>query len=278
MEYYSFIAGLPDIQPEDTKALLSLSALKADVEEQMNEDDLKELEIFFYKFDNANLCALLFDKHEQWSTLGTLSRDDVEEFIAYAKEGKIHQDEHLPPYFAEFITAFQSDAPIYAEMSWEDQLNTLYYNYCIEHPSDFVSSYFEFNLNLQNVISAFAARKHDLEISRVVIGTSEVAEQIRTNTSKDFGIAAMFPHLEEALQISEVESPLVREQRIDALRWLWLEEKTVFNYFSKEKIFAYLIQLEMLERWLKMDAQNGADSFASYINALVNNVEIDIVQ
>ena len=278
MEYYSFIAGLPDIQAEDTKASLSLAALKADIDEQMSADDLKELELFFYKFDNQNLYALLREKEEEWSSLGTVSREDMEEFIAYAKDNKIHQDEYLPPYFAEFISAWQSETPLFPEMGWEDQLNTLYYTYCLGHKSAFIQAYFEFNLNLQNVISAFSARQHNLDINRVIVGQTEVSEQIRTNHSKDFGIAAMFPHLDEALQISEVTSPILREQRIDALRWLWLEEKTVFNYFTKERIFAYLLQLEMLERWLTMDAENGAKSFTAYVKALVDNVNIDIVQ
>lgn len=278
MEYYSFIAGLPDIQVEDTKATLSLSVLKADIEEQMSTDDLKELEIFFYKFDNLNLCNLLAENDREWSALGTVNREDMEEFIAYAKDNKIHQDEHLPPYFADFMTAWQSDTPLYAEMSWEDQLTTLYYSYCLAHKSTFVKSYFEFNLNLQNIITAVSARRHGLDLAGIIVGQTEVAEQIRSNNSKDFGIAAMFPHLDEALQISEISSPLVREQRLDALRWLWLEEQTVFEYFTKEHIFAYLFQLEMLERWLSMDVQEGATSFTSYVKALVDNVKIDIVQ
>ena len=278
MEYYSFIAGLPDIQVEDTKASLSLATLKADIKEQMNADDLKELEIFFYKFDNQNLCSLLFAEENNWSFLGTLNREDMEEFIAYAKDNKIHQDDHLPPYFAEFISAWQSDSPLYSDMSWEDQLTTLYYTYCVEHKSKFIKAYFEFNLNLQNVIAAFSARQHGLDVNTVVVGQTEVSEQIRSNNSKDFGIAAMFPHLEEAIQISELSSPLVREQRIDALRWLWLEEQTVFNYFTKERIFAYLLQLEMLERWLSMDKETGTKAFSTYVKALVDNVKIDIVQ
>ena len=278
MEYYSFIAGLPDIQQDDTKRTIKLSALKADIQDSISPEDQKDLNLFFYRFDNQNLCAALFKTSESWSKLGTVSKEDMDDFVTYAKDGKINQDEHLPPYFAEFIQAYLSDNAIYPDMSWENQLTTLYYSSAIEHPNEFIANYFEFNLNLQNVISALTARKHGLDLSSVVIGTTEVAENIKTNTSKDFGIAPMFPYLEETLRIEESTNALEREQRIDALRWKWTEDQTVFHYFSKERIFAYLIQLEMLERWLKLDPAEGKTSFTRLVDTLVDSVKINIVQ
>lgn len=276
MEYYSFIAGLPDLQPDDTKSVITLATLKSDIEENVSEADQKVLDLFFYTFDNQNLCNLLLDEDKEWQALGTLNKEDLEDFISFAKEGKIHQDTNLPPYFAEFITAFQADTPIFAEMSWRDQLTTLYYLNALESENTFVKDYFEFNLNLQNVLSALAARKHNIDLSKVVIGDTEVAESIKSNTSKDFGISAMFPFLEEALRIEESKTTLEKEQKIDALRWQWLEDQTVFHYFSKERIFAYMLQLEMVERWIKMDKVAGKAAFSEYVKNLVDSVEINI--
>ncbi|MDA3853549.1 MAG: DUF2764 family protein [Bacteroidales bacterium] len=278
MEYYSFIAGLPDLQPDDTKSVITLDTLKADIEESVSEADQKILNLFFLTFDNQNLCSLLFDKTSEWNSLGTLTKEEIEDFISYAKEGKIHQDTHLPPYFADFITAYQADTPIFAEMSWRDQLTTLYYLDALQSENEFIKSYFEFNLNLQNILSALAARQHGIDISKVIIGDTEVAENIKNNTSKDFGISAMFPFLEETLHIEESKSPLEKEQKIDALRWQWLEDQTVFHYFSKERIFAYMLKLEMVERWLKMEKTTGEAAFCEYVKDLIDSVEINITQ
>lgn len=278
MEYYSFIAGLPDLQPDDTKSVITLATLKSDIEESVGEADQEVLNLFFYTFDNQNLCNLLFEEGKEWQTLGTLSKEEIEDFIAYAKDGKIHQDTHLPPYFAEFISAYQADAPIFSEMSWKDQLTSLYYLNALDSENDFAQEYFEFNLNLQNILSALSARKHGIDLSKIIIGDTEVAENIKSNTSKDFGIAAMFPYLEETLRIEESKNPLEREQKIDALRWLWLEDHTVFHYFTKERIMAYMLKLEMLERWLKMEKTAGKAAFSEYVKALVDSVEINIAQ
>ncbi len=277
MEYYSFIAGLPEIHPDDTKSVMTLVELKADIEESVSEADQKLLKYFFYAFDNANLCSLLFDKESQWSDLGTLNKDEIEDFISNSKDGKIHQDTWLPPYFAEFISAYHNDTPISQDMSWQDQLTTLYYLDALESKNEFVKNYFEFNLNLQNVLSALAARKHGIDVSKVVVGNTEVAENIKSSTSKDFGIAAMFPYLEETLRIEEGKNSLEKEQKIDALRWKWLEDQTVFHYFSKERILAYMLKLEMVERWLKMDKDLGQKTFGEYVKDLVSSVRIEIV-
>lgn len=276
MEYYSFIAGLPEIQPDDTKMAFTLVALKSDIEESVSESDQKLLNYFYYAFDNQNLCALLEGSEAEWNPLGTLNKDEMEDFLSFAKEGKIHQDNHLPPYFAEFISAYQNDSPVFQDISWQDQLTTLYYLDALESKNEFIKDYFEFNLNLQNVLSAIAARKHGIDVNKVVIGNTEVAENIKNNTSKDFGIAAMFPYLEETLRIEESKKPLEREQRIDALRWQWLEDHIVFHYFSKERIFAYLLKQEMVERWLKMDKTTGKTAFGEYVKDLVSSVKIEI--
>jgi hypothetical protein len=277
LEYHSFIAGLPDIRLDDIKKIMSLDVLRADIEESINEKDREVLNHFFYSFDNDNLWNSLSDS-DTFSTLGTLSKEDLDDFITISKEGKIHQDEHLPAYFAEFITAYLSDAPIYAEMSWKDQLTTLYYLNAISVTEGLVKEWFEFNLNLNNVLSAIVARRHSVDVSAVVVGDDEIAQNIKNSTSKDFGIAAMFPQLDDVLRISEINNILEREQKTDALRWQWLEDNSAFEYFSKEKIFSYLLQLEMLERWIQLDKTTGQDVFSQFVKVLVGSVEIDVEQ
>ena len=278
MEYYSFIAGLPDLQPDDTKSVLTLNTLKSDIEESVSEEDQKVLDLFFYTFDNQNLCTLLLEEDTEWQPLGTLLKEDMEDFLSYAKDGKIHQDTHLPPYFAEFISAYHADTPIYNDMSWRDQLTTLHYLHASESDNEFVKAYFEFNINVQNVLSALGARQHGIDLNKVVIGDDEITENIKNNTSKDFGISAMFPYLEETLRIEESKSAMEKEQKIDALRWQWVEDHTVFHYFSKERIFGYLLQLEMVERWLKMEKETGKAVFGEYVKNLVDSVKINIAQ
>ena len=58
------------------------------------------------------------------------------------------------------------------------------------------------------------------------------------------------------------------------LRWNWMEEKIFFNYFTIERIFVFLLQLEMIERWMALDKERGNQLFRSIIDELKYEVQI----
>jgi len=53
-----------------------------------------------------------------------------------------------------------------------------------------------------------------------------------------------------------------------------LEENTVFDYFNIEYIFAYLCKLQILERWVSLNAEEGEKVFRDLINDLKNEAQI----
>ena len=59
-----------------------------------------------------------------------------------------------------------------------------------------------------------------------------------------------------------------RERKLDLLKWNWIDENTFFNYFSIERVFAYLLQLEMIERWVSLDKVAGEKMFRSLIGGM----------
>ena len=62
MNYYCLIAGLPDIQADDTKALTPLADLKKELSEQLSDMDRDLLNLLFAAYDNRNLLTWLSDK------------------------------------------------------------------------------------------------------------------------------------------------------------------------------------------------------------------------
>ena len=65
-----------------------------------------------------------------------------------------------------------------------------------------------------------------------------------------------------------------REKKLDQLRWDWMEEATFFDYFTVERLFVFLLQLEMIERWISLDKEKGNQLFRSIIAALKDEVQI----
>ena len=53
-----------------------------------------------------------------------------------------------------------------------------------------------------------------------------------------------------------------------------IEDATFFDYFTIERIFAFLLKLEMIERWISLDKERGNQLFRSIIESLKNEVQI----
>ena len=79
----------------------------------------------------------------------------------------------------------------------------------------------------------------------------------------------------EALQrIADIEELVEREKKVDMLKWKWLEDESFFHYFTIERIFVFLMQLEMIERWISLDKEKGNELFRKMIQDLKNEVQI----
>lgn len=272
-KYYCLVAGLPEIRIDDNKQSFDLKEFKEELRGNLSEGDFELIKLFYRKFDNLNLIAYLKDAEAKLDDRGNLTQDDFTEILRMVKEEENPKDERIPVYFKEFIPAWLEEKPLFPDMAWEDQLATLYYDDALKCRNEFFSSWFAFNLNVQNILTAINCRNYDLDLGPAIVGNSEIANTIRESTSKDFGLAAIFPYLDDVLHISEEANLYERERRIDALRWKWLEENAFFKYFTVEKVFAYLLQLEMIERWVKLSQETGLKIFRDFVQELQHSFE-----
>ena len=53
-----------------------------------------------------------------------------------------------------------------------------------------------------------------------------------------------------------------------------MEDNTFFSYFTVEKIFVFLMKLEMIERWVSLDKDKGNEMFRQLIDQLKDEVQI----
>ena len=270
--YYCLVAGLPDLSLEDGKLNYTVANFKSEIYPELSEKDRKLIDLFYLKFDNANLLKLLKDKEAVTDSEGNYSQDELLTLISAVREGDA-PDKKYPSYLYEFITAYLA---LSAEEFYraEDMLSAYYYAYAMNCGNQFISSWFEFNLNINNILAALAARKYKMDVSQVVVGNTDVSEMIRTSNARDFGLTEMLEYFEPILRISEIEELVEREKKIDLLKWNWMEEAIFFDYFTVERIFAFLLKLEMIERWISLDKERGNQLFRSIIESLKNEVQI----
>lgn len=226
MNYYYYIAGMPDVAISNPKAAPDPEALRAELEEQLSAADLR-------------LFRLLAD------------RTECPEVKAYIDRAEADTEAGLT----------------------REQREGLYYEYGMKSRNRFVSRWFEFNLNLNNILTAFVCRKNNWDIRRAIVGQSPVAEAIRRNPSvRDFNLTAELDYMDDLRRIAETENLMEREQHLDALKWQWLDQNTFFHYFSIERILAFYLKTQLMQRWNMLTVEEGERAFRSMIDKLKKDV------
>ena len=105
------------------------------------------------------------------------------------------------------------------------------------------------------------------------VGDNEVAQALRTSNARDFGLGDTVDYLPDLWRIAEETDLMVREKKVDLLKWEWLEEHTFFKPFDIESVFAYLLKLEMIERWVMLDKVTGEKTFREIVGAMKKGSE-----
>ncbi|WP_294612368.1 DUF2764 domain-containing protein [uncultured Bacteroides sp.] len=271
--YYYLVAGLPELTLEDSKLSYTVADFKAELYPELSDEDRKLIDLFYLKFDNANVLKLLKDKDAVIDPRGNYSAEELAEFISLLKDGDEVADAVFPSYLSTFISEY-FNTPAEDEFLHEDRLAALYYDYAMKCKNKFVSFWFAFNLTMNNILVALTARKFKMDIAPLIVGDTEVCEALRTSGARDFGLTGEVDFLDQLVKISETEELVEREKKIDQLRWNWMEEATFFNYFTIERLFVFLLQLEMIERWISLDKEKGNQLFRSIIATLKDEVQI----
>jgi len=140
----------------------------------------------------------------------------------------------------------------------------------------FIRDWFVFNRDMNNVLVAQICRKHGFDPKTQIVGTGEVAEQLRTHTSqKDFGLNEVMDDPQPMLALAQISDLMAREKAMDALRFEWLQARTEFDFFSPEMVFAYYLESVMLHRWSLLTVEEGERVFRALVADMRKGVNLD---
>ena len=140
----------------------------------------------------------------------------------------------------------------------------------------FVREWFAFNRDMNNVLVAQICRKHGFDVKQQVIGEGEVAEQLRTHSNqKDFGLNELPGDYQAILALAQIEDLMAREKGMDAIRFEWLYDRTEFDFFSPEMVFAYYLESVMLHRWSLLTVEEGEKIFRGMVADMKKGVKLD---
>ena len=271
--YYYLIAGLPELSLDDNKLGITVREFRELYYPELADDDRALLDLIYLSYDNANLLLLLKDKEAAIAEGGLYTSEELLAIIEAARAEET-PDRNYPRYMYDFVAEMESEESAAEGVFPEDRLAQLYYAHAMSQGNVFVERWFAFNLDLNNFLTAITARRYNLDVKPLIVGNNEVAKALRTSNSRDFGLTGVMDGFEEVMRISEIDNLVERERKLDVLKWEWMEENSFFDYFTVEKLFAFLVKIQIIERWISLDAEAGGEMLRGMIRQLKEEVKV----
>lgn len=261
--YYCLVAGLPDLFFNENKTGIDSLAFRDELKKELNETDFQLAKLLYFPFDNQNLLTLLFQPDNSFHLSGNFNKPFLEE--------QIKRPNQLPDYMTDFISWIKKNEVKTQFPEAENKLLSLFYEYALNEKNTFIKQWFSFELNLKNILTALNCQNFNYHTEKQLIKTknSVVYDLLKSNRLKPDLFEEELPFAETIFRIAESDkSMLEKEKSIDSIKWDWLEEHTFFHYFTIEKILGFLIKLQIIERWMKLDTETGKQLLQRLLNEL----------
>jgi vacuolar-type H+-ATPase subunit C/Vma6 len=265
--YYYEVAGLPDLFLDENRAKVSVAGFRQEFRQKLHPDDYALIEVLFLKYDNKNLLNLLLKKDKPWHELANFSRELLEEEIR-------ESDKRIPEYMRRFIEKFKSGEQDDNNMLWETVLDSYFYEYLLSLDNDFLRNYYRFLLDFTNVTTALALRDQEMSPAHQLIGDNVITQSILRSSARDFGVTQDFAEAEKILSAWQSSTITEREKNLDLIKWQWIDEHTFFEYFTIERLLAFMLQLEIAERWMVLDPETGRSMFDQLLDRLTRDYKL----
>lgn len=271
--YYCLVAGLPDIVPDDKKLHFSAVQLRNYLRSELHPDDYDMIMLFYLPWDHENLLNVCFNTGKPWDERGNYSMEQIHQ-LADKKQFEIMDRAEFPLYFSEFIELFHDEEEDITVSTGSHFLTKSWHEMLSGHSNEFVREVGTYKLNIGNIMVALNGRKFNIPVEDSLIGSDEVTHALRKSRSRDFGLSAEISDIEEIIQMFEIHDILDRELRIDNHFWKFLDEASFFNYFSAEKVLAFVLKVFIAERWFRLDKEKGNQMFLRLLEELQSNFVI----
>lgn len=271
--YYCLVAGLPDIDLADTQPDFSFEELREWCDAELSAHDRKLISYFYLRLDCKNLVKLLKDPEAKVDLYGNYTLEQYQDLITSAREMNFNVH-RFPSFMSVFAREYNYNKGKKGFFP-EDEMAYRFLNYAITTcPNRMMRDWYQLNLDVTNILTAMLARKNGWNVADYIKGDGEVQTMIKENKTRDFDLTHEFDYVKQLMKIVDEEDPVRKEKMIDAFKWLWLDERTFFNPFSIDAVFAYHCKLEMQYRWARLDVETGKETFRQIIENLRSQARV----
>ena len=265
-KYYYLVTGLPDIYLGQTSGLIGYDEMLMQIKEELHPEDIKKLEYIFLPFDNLNLLNFCFRNNKPWHSLANYSPEELKNGIDDLQNG-------FPVYLYEFYDRYLKGDLFLEDYIWEHRLSEGFFEYIFAHTNGFLREWYQFAIDLRNILAALSARYHGYPLEHQLVGNNEVTDKLRSGKTHDFNLGYDFPYIDMLIKLHEQRDYYELEKQIDFIRWNKIEELTEYSYFDFDKIAGYVIKFSITDRWVKYNTEKGSQLFSSKITEMGQSIK-----
>ncbi|HAW64730.1 MAG TPA: DUF2764 domain-containing protein [Alistipes sp.] len=264
-EYYCLVAGLREYTLDTDAKGFDAQAVVAEVLDGVSRRDAAAVRLLYGYYDCENIAALRAGRSAH-NPLGNFSREELAE--------QMKNPGRLPRRVADAVRAYadpesEQAGELDMDRRFETALFDAYYAECARSSSRFLREWSLFDRNLRNIIAAVAARAAGRTPEEVVVGGGDVSGQLRRSSAADFGLRGELPWIDAVIAAVNDEANLVeKEHKIDLVRWNESTELAAFDYFDIDAILSYLVRVNIVARWTRLDDRRGREMFGRLLTEL----------
>ncbi|MDO5017435.1 MAG: DUF2764 family protein [Porphyromonas sp.] len=289
-EYYTLGAQLPSLKKGDYR---SHSVTSSDFIEtlyrQVSKRDRLQLELLLLRNDNVLLLKLLrgdTDAETVNETDYVLGFEKLQ-FLVNATEKKIEAERNAvteyqeldypklpkgvyPQYMIDFVELYIQDRVEDQQQPYfyADILLMGYAKHVQKKGNDFLRRWFDLEYKIAATFAALTADKFDLPRENYILGDTAFDRLLIAGDWREMAYTPEGELTEVIRKIADEENLAIREQRIDDYKWAKLDEVIFTDIFSINAMLVYLLKLQILERWEKLDKVQGERQFRAIVNDL----------
>ena len=256
--YYTLVAGLREYTLDSDTKGFDAREIISEILEELSKSDADAVRLLYGYYDCENIIALHAGR-AAYNPLGNLSREELAE--------ELESPKHLPKAVANVIrryadTESEENEGVDISISFEKALWTAYYDVCAHSKCKFIREWSAFDRTLRNVAAAAVARAINRQIEEVTVGGGEIVKQLQRSSAADFGLRGELPYIDAVIAAVNDESNMVeKEHKIDLIRWEQAVNLAAQSYFDINAILSYLVRVNIVSRWAKLDEARGREMF-----------------
>ena len=259
--YYCLVAGLKEYTLDSDAKGFDARAIVDEIKAEVSRDDARTIELLYGYYDALNLDGHRHGAARRYE-LGNLSDEELDGPAA-----------GLPEWMARVVRAFgdpegEDAETVDVQSRFDRTLLSAYYDECARSKSRFLREWSEFDRNVHNVLAAMKARKFGIPVEDAVMQGGDVADQLMRSSAADFGLKGELEYMDALLSAGEQSDLLAREHKIDKIRWEKAEELSWSNYFDIDALLAYLVKVNIVARWMRLDEKRGREMLQKLIAGL----------